>query len=54
VSPIWLVGGLVLVAGIVVALVTAWHRGIERADMGTVSSHWIAEHRMGSGDDSRR
>jgi hypothetical protein len=35
------------------ALVSAWQRN-ERADMGAVSSQWIAEHRMGSGSDSRR
>ena len=52
-SAIWLVVGLGLAAG-VVALVSAWQRGDERADMGAVSSQWIAEHRMGSGDDSRR
>jgi hypothetical protein len=52
VSALWVVAGLGLAAGIV-ALVTAWSRN-ERADMGAVSSQWIAEHRMGSGDDSRR
>ena len=45
--------GLGLAAGII-GLVSAWQRGDQRKDMGAVSSQWIAEHRMGSGDDSRR
>ena len=49
----WLVIGLGLV-GAVVALVTSWQRGGRTADLGTVSSHWIAEHRLGSGQDSSR
>jgi hypothetical protein len=53
VSTIWLVVGVGLAVGII-ALVAAWQRGGAPADMGAVSSQWIAEHRMGSGDDSRR
>jgi hypothetical protein len=53
VSAIWLVVGLGLAAGLV-AIVSALQRGGDRADMGAVSSQWIAEHRRGSGDDSRR
>jgi hypothetical protein len=53
VSAIWLVVGLGLAAGIV-GLVSALQRSDQRRDMGAVSSQWIAEHRMGSGDDSRR
>jgi len=52
VSAIWIAIGVGLAACIVV-LVTLWQRGGQRADMGAVSSQWIAEHRMGS-DDSRR
>ena len=51
-SAFWVVVGLGL-AACIVALVTLWQRGGQRADMGAVSSQWIAEHRMGS-DDSRR
>lgn len=51
-GAIWVVIGLGLAAGIV-ALVAAWQRN-ERADMGAVSSQWIAEHRIGSNSDSRR
>jgi hypothetical protein len=51
-SAIWVVIGVGLAAGMV-ALVAAWQRN-ERRDMGAVSSQWIAEHRMGSGSDSRR
>ena len=50
-SAVWVVVGLGLAAGIV-AFVSAWQRN-ERADMGAVSNQWIAEHRMGSGSDSR-
>jgi hypothetical protein len=53
VNTIWVVVGIGLVTG-VVALISAWHRGAERADMGAVSSQWIAEHRLGAGNDSRR
>jgi hypothetical protein len=42
------------VAAAVVALVTAWQRGNRPTDLGAVSSHWIAEHRFGSGQDSSR
>jgi hypothetical protein len=49
----WLVIGLG-VAGAVVALLTAWQRGNRTTDLGAVSSHWIAEHRFGSGQDSSR
>jgi len=49
----WLVVGLG-VAGAIVALVTALRRGEHATDLGAVSSQWIAEHRFGSGPDSRR
>ena len=52
-NAIWVVVGLGLVAGIV-ALISAWTRGGETADMGAVSSQWISEHRLGQNNDSRR
>ena len=42
------------IAVAVVALATSWRRGGHPADFGTVSHQWIAEHRLGSGQDSRR
>jgi hypothetical protein len=45
---------LLVVATAVVALLAAWRRGDQPADLGVVSHQWIAEHRLGSGQDSRR
>jgi hypothetical protein len=42
------------IAAAIVALVTSWSRGGNTADLGAVSNQWIAEHRLGSGQDSRR
>lgn len=52
-SAIWVVVGLAAV-GAVIALVAALQRGGPHADLGTVSSQWISEHRLGSNQDSRR
>ena len=52
-SVMWIVVGLGGV-GALVALVAAWQRGGPHADLGTVSSQWISEHRLGSNQDSRR
>jgi hypothetical protein len=55
VNTIWIIVGLAVVGGII-ALISAWHRGGQSADMGAVSSQWISEHRLGHGqnNDSRR
>jgi hypothetical protein len=53
VSTVWVVVGLGAV-GAVIALVTSWQRGGPHADLGTVSSQWISEHRLGRNQDSRR
>jgi hypothetical protein len=48
---------IVIALGIAVAigaLVTSWRRSDRLADLGTVSHQWIAEHRPGSAQDSRR
>jgi hypothetical protein len=42
------------IAGVVVMLVTSWVRRDRQRDLGTVSHHWIAEQRFGSGQDSQR
>jgi hypothetical protein len=49
----WLLIGLGI-AGAFVAVVASWRRGDRPADLGAVSHQWIAEHRFGSGQDSRR
>ena len=53
VNAVWIVVGLGAV-GAVVALVASWQRGGPGADLGTVSSQWISEHRLGQNQDSRR
>ena len=53
VSALWVVAGLAAV-GAVIALVASWQRGGPHADLGSVSSQWISEHRLGSNQDSRR
>ena len=53
VSAVWIVAGLGAV-GAVIALVASWQRGGPHPDLGTVSSQWISEHRLGSNQDSRR
>jgi len=53
VLAMWIVIGLGVV-GAVIALVAALQRGGPHADLGSVSSQWISEHRLGSGQDSRR
>jgi hypothetical protein len=51
-TPMWFAVALGVVVG-VVALVVAWTRGDRDADLGAVSSQWIAEHRLGQGHDPR-
>lgn len=52
-STVWVIVALGI-AGAIVALVTAWRRGDRLGDLGSVSHQWIAEHRLGSGQDSGR
>jgi hypothetical protein len=42
------------IAAVVVMLVRSWARRDRQRDLGTVSHHWIAEQRFGSGQDSQR
>lgn len=44
----------VAIATAVIALIASWRRGDQSVDLGAVSHQWIAEHRLGSGQDSRR
>jgi hypothetical protein len=53
VSALWIVIGLGVVGG-VIALVASRQRGGPHADLGTVSSQWISEHRLGQNQDFRR
>lgn len=53
VNTMWVVVGLG-VAGALVALVTAWHRRDQPPDLGAVSYQWVAEQRLGQGNDSQR
>jgi hypothetical protein len=52
-NSIWLIVG-VAVAGALAVLVMSWRRGDRSTDLGAVSHQWIAEHRLSSGEDSRR
>jgi hypothetical protein len=52
VNIVWIVVGAGIVSG-VVALFAAWQRNDEQHDFGSVSHHWIAEHRFGQADDPR-
>jgi hypothetical protein len=54
VSTLWVVVGLAAV-GAVIALLASWQRGGPHGDhLGTVSTQWISEHRVGQNPDSRR
>jgi uncharacterized membrane protein len=53
VNAAWVLVALVAV-GAMVALLTSLLRGDRSADLGTVSHQWVAEHRLGSGQDQRR
>ena len=52
-SAVWSVVSLAAV-GAVIALLASWRRGGPHADLGTVSSQWISEHRLGSNQDYSR
>lgn len=52
-SAVWIVVGLGAV-GAVIALLASWQRGGPHSDLGTVSSQWVSEHRLGQNQDSRR
>jgi hypothetical protein len=53
VNAVWVLVG-VAVVGAIIALIAAWQRGGPHGDLGTVSSQWISEHRLGSNQDYSR
>jgi hypothetical protein len=53
VSTVWVMVA-VAIALAVIALLATWRRGGPRRDLGSVSSHWITEHRLGSNQDYSR
>ncbi len=52
-SAIWIVVGLGVV-GAVIAVIASLQRSGPHGDLGTVSSQWISEHRLGSNQDYSR
>ncbi|HEV8211372.1 MAG TPA: hypothetical protein VGP77_14680 [Vicinamibacterales bacterium] len=52
-NAVWIVVGLAAVGG-VIALIASRPRGGPHADLGTVSSQWISEHRLGANQDYSR
>jgi hypothetical protein len=48
----WIIAGLGVV-GVVAAIVLGRARGRE-SDLGSVSEHWVAEHRLSQPQDSQR
>jgi hypothetical protein len=55
VSLQWIVGGAGLVVAVSLAIFTAWRRDGKDRDLGSVSTHWVSEHRMsGQAHDENR
>lgn len=54
-NAVWILVGLGVIGG-VIAFVASWQRTDSgpHADLGTVSSQWISEHRLGSNQDFSR
>jgi hypothetical protein len=50
----WWTIGAVSLAGAMLAFISSWRRSGRQENLGAVSDHWIAEHRFGSAQDSRR
>ncbi len=48
---VWVVGGVAAIA-VFIAIVSAFRR--DPSDLGTVSSQWISEHRLGANQDYSR
>lgn len=46
-SILWIVGGVGLVAAIGLALFTLFRAEGQDRDLGTVSTQWVSEHRLG-------
>ena len=52
-NGLWL-GIAIAAVGLIAAAVMSLRRGDESASLGSVSTQWISEHRLGQGQDSRR
>ena len=52
-SALWIIVGVAAI-GAVIALIASRQRGGPHGDLGTVSSQWISEHRLGSNQDYSR
>jgi hypothetical protein len=53
-TALWIVLALGVVGGVIGLLLARPRDGSPHADLGTVSSQWISEHRLGANQDSRR
>jgi hypothetical protein len=52
-ATVWVVIGCGVIVASVLAFLLSRRQASRSQDMGAVSHHWIAEHRFGSGHDSR-
>jgi hypothetical protein len=52
-NTIWIIASLAVI-GAIIALIRAWQQRRGDQDLGAVSHQWIAEHRLGHANDSRR
>jgi hypothetical protein len=52
-TALWIAVALAIAAALV-ACAAFWRSGDLTSDLGAVSHQWLAEHRLGSGHDSRR
>jgi hypothetical protein len=46
VSILWIVGGVGVIAAIILAVLTARRGDREERDLGSVSNQWVSEHRL--------
>jgi hypothetical protein len=53
-TALYILIGLGAVGGVFALVVSRPRDGGPHADLGTVSSQWISEHRLGANQDSRR
>ena len=53
-TVLWILIGLGAAGGVVAVVASRPRDAGPHADLGTVSSQWISEHRLGANQDSRR
>ena len=53
-TMLWILIALGAVGAVIALRVSRSRDGAPHADLGTVSSQWISEHRLGANQDSRR